>query len=93
MTLQLDLSADLEQRLVNAATLKGIAPDEFVIQVLKQHLPVNDRREQFAELLQSCIEEDQEEQKETFEYLVRALDEDRPSERKLFPAALKGISW
>ena len=38
-------------------------------------------------------DEDPEEQKETFEYLLRVLDEDRPSERKLFPPELKGISW
>ena len=93
MTLTLDLSADLEQRLFDEASRQGIAPDQFVVEVLKQHLPSNDRREQFAALLKSWREEDQEEQKETFEYLVRTLDEDRPAQRKLFPPALKGISW
>ena len=33
------------------------------------------------------------EQRETIEYLVRALDEDRLSDRKLFPKELKGKSW
>ena len=93
MTLTLDLTADLEQRLIDEASRHGIPPDKFVVQVLQQHLPMNDRREQFAALLQSWLEEDQEEQKDTFEYLVRSLDEDRPSQRKLFPPALKGISW
>jgi hypothetical protein len=93
MTLTLDLSADLEQRLIDEASRHGIRPDQFVVQVLKQHLPTNDRGEQFAALLQSWLEEDQEEQKDTFEYLVGSLDEDRPSQRKLFPPALKGISW
>ena len=45
---------------------------------------MNDRREQFAALLQSWMEEDQEEQKDTFEYLVRLLDEDRPSQASSF---------
>jgi hypothetical protein len=36
---------------------------------------------------------DPQEQKETGEYLIRALDEDRPLERPLFPAALKGVTW
>ncbi len=93
MTLTLDLSADLEQRLIGEASRQGIAPDQFVVQVLQQHLPMRDRREKFAALLQSWLEEDHEEQKETFEYLVRSLDEDRPLQRKLFPPALKGISW
>ena len=93
MTLTLDLTADLEQRLCDEAGRRGIPPHQFVVEVLKQHLPMNDRRGQFAALLQSWLEEDREEQKETFEYLVRSLDEDRPSQRKLFPPALKGISW
>ena len=54
---------------------------------------MKDRREQFAALLESWVQKNQEEQKDTFEYLVRSLDEDRPSQRKLFPPALKGISW
>ncbi len=93
MTLTLDLTADLEQRLIDEASRHGIPPDQFVLQVLKQHLPIKDRSEQFAALLESWMEEDQEEQKDTFEYLVRSLDEDRPPERNLFPPALKGISW
>lgn len=93
MTLTLDLTADLEQRLIDEASRHGISPDQFIVQVLNQHLPTNDRREQFSSLLQSWLEEDQEEQKDTFEYLVRSLDDDRPSQRKLFPPALKGISW
>lgn len=36
------------------------------------------------ELLRSLREGDEEEQRETGEYLIRALDEDRPSYRKLF---------
>jgi hypothetical protein len=35
--------------------------------------------------LDVLLEGDEEEQRETFAYLKRALDEDRPSYRKLFP--------
>jgi hypothetical protein len=38
-------------------------------------------------------EDDAEEQRETMEYLIRVLDEDRPSYRKLFPEELKGVTW
>ena len=48
MTLTLDLTADLEQRLIDEASRHGVPPDQFVVEVLKQHLPVRDRDEQFA---------------------------------------------
>jgi hypothetical protein len=52
-----------------------------------------DCRELIA-LLQFWINaDDAEEQKETGDFLIRALDEDRPSERKLFPPELKGVTW
>ncbi len=37
------------------------------------------------QLLRSWREGDEQEQKNTWEYLKQALDEDRSSERKLFP--------
>ena len=42
------------------------------------------KREQAIKLLQSWREDDEEEQKETWEYLKQALDQDRLSDRKLF---------
>jgi hypothetical protein len=94
MTLTLNLNPDVEQRLINEAGRRGIPPDQYALEVLDQHLPASDRREQFQAMLRSWMEEeDPEEQRETFEYLVDALDQDRPSQRKLFPPALKGISW
>jgi hypothetical protein len=41
-------------------------------------------------MLQSWID-DEEEQQEIGQYLINALDEDRLSDRKLFPMKLKGI--
>lgn len=46
-----------------------------------------------GDLLASWIEGDTQEQSETGEFLIRALDEDRLSDRKLFPEQLKGITW
>ena len=49
-----------------------------------------DRAEGLGGLLRSWMdEENAEEQRETIEYLVRALDEDRLSDCKLFPEELK----
>jgi hypothetical protein len=45
-------------------------------------------------LVQSWIDSpDADEQRETGDYLIRALDEDRLSDRKLFPDDLKGVTW
>ena len=45
-------------------------------------------------LLQSWIDSgDDQEQKETGDYLIQALDEDRLSDRRLFPPELKGVTW
>lgn len=94
MTITLNLTPELERCLTEQAGRLGVAPDQYALQVLSQHLTPADRRPEFVALVQSWMdEEDAEEQKETFEYLVRALDDDRLSHRKLFPPELKGISW
>lgn len=50
--------------------------------------------EDLGGLLQSWMnDESEEEQRETIEFLLRALDEDRLSDRKLFPEELKGKTW
>ena len=52
------------------------------------------RAECLGTLIRSWTDEgDPEEQRETIEHLVRALDENRLSNRKLFPEELKGKSW
>lgn len=51
------------------------------------------RAAQLGTMIQSWMEDGAEEQRETIEHLVRALDEDRLSNRKLFPRKLKGKSW
>ena len=56
--------------------------------------PSDDRTNRLVQLVQSWIDEgDADEQRETLEYLIQALDEDRLSDRKLFPKELKGKSW
>jgi hypothetical protein len=57
-------------------------------------MQAHERHDELTSLLQSWIEEgDDEEQRETGEYLIRVLDEDRLSDRKLYPAELEGLSW
>jgi hypothetical protein len=94
MTLTLHLPPELEQRLIQEAERQGLAPDAYTLQLLAKSLPPVERRGEVLKLLQSWMDEgDAEEQLETGEYLIRALDEDRRAERPLFPPDLKGVTW
>ena len=94
MTLTLHLPLELEQRLTHEAKCQGLALDAYTLQPLDKSLPPKDRRTELVTLLQSWIEEgNPEEQQETGEYLIRALEEDRLAHRQLFPPELKGVTW
>ncbi len=94
MTLTLDLPPQLEYRLSQEAERRGITVGQFTLQLLDKHLPAKDDPPQIVSLLQSWIDEgDTAEQKETGDYLIRTLDEDRLSDRKLFPPELQGVAW
>ncbi len=56
-------------------------------------LSPEDRAAKLERLLRTWMAEDPEEQKRDGEEVLRALDEDRLSDRKLFPPELKGITW
>ncbi len=94
MTLNLKLPPDLEERLTEEAERAGMRAEQYTLRLLDANLPPKDRRRRVVELLQSWIDEsDAEEQTATGEYLIRALDEDRLSNRKLFPPELQGVTW
>ena len=62
-----------------SATTQATAPAEDTME-----LPYEER-ERILLALDALLEGDEEEQKETFACLKKALDEDRPSYRRLFP--------
>jgi hypothetical protein len=94
MTLTLHLPPDIEQRLTQAAQQQGLPAEAYTLQLLEAHLPPKDHRAELVALLQTWIEEaDATEQQDTGAYLVRVLDADRLSARKLFPPELEGITW
>jgi hypothetical protein len=94
MTLTVRLPADLEQRLQQEAKRQGLPADQVTLRLLDEHLPPTARGASLIALLQSWLDdEDAEEQRETGAYLIRALDEDRLSDRKLFPPDLEGVTW
>jgi hypothetical protein len=94
MTFLLRLPADLERRLQQEAQRRGLPADQVTLRLLDENLPPTDQSSAVGALLQSWIDEDDAgEQKETGDYLVRALDGDRSSDRKLFPPNLEGVTW
>ena len=94
MIIVLSLPVELEQRLQQEAERLGLSVDEYTLQLLEKHIPQNEKRKDAIDLIQSWIDEsDSTEQIETGEYLIKVLDEDRLSERKLFPPELKGVTW
>ncbi len=84
MTLTLNLSPELEQYLLQEATQHGLSVEVVALQLLTNSILLKQKQAAAVNLLQSWIDdEDESEQQETGQYLIRALDEDRLSERKL----------
>lgn len=94
MTLTLTLTREIEQYLTQRAQEQGLSTEAYTLQLLIEHILVKQKQTKSVNLLQSWMdEEDAEEQQETGEYLIQALDEDRLSDRQLFPIELKGVTW
>ncbi|PZV16865.1 MAG: hypothetical protein DCF20_06860 [Pseudanabaena sp.] len=94
MTLTLNLPSEVEQYLLQEANQKGISIESVTLDLLTNFILLRQQQAKAVNLIQSWIDdEDIEEQQETGAYLIHALDEDRVSERKLFPVEMKGITW
>lgn len=94
MTLTLTLTREIEQYLTQRAEEQGLSTEAYTLQLLIEHIMLKQKQVKSVTLLQSWMdEEDAEEQQETGQYLIQALDEDRLSDRQLFPIELKGVSW
>lgn len=93
MTLTLNLSPELEQYLLQEASQQGLSVEAVALQILASSVLLKQKQTEAVNLLQSWINDEDDEQQETGLYLIHALDDDRLSERKLFPSELKGITW
>lgn len=95
MTLIIEIPPELEEGLAEQARRLGLSTADYTLRLLSQHAPAEDRRAKLVSLLQSWIddEENAAEQRETGDFLVRSLDEDRPAARRLFPPELEGVTW
>jgi hypothetical protein len=94
MTLTLNLPLEVEQYLLQEANQQGLSIESLTLQLLTSLILLKQKQAKAVNVLQSWIDdEDIEEQQETGQYLICALDEDRLSERKLFPMEMKGVTW
>lgn len=94
MALILNLTPEIEQYLTQRATEQGLSLESYTLKLLTDTILPQEKKIKLVNLLQSWIEEeDEQEQQETGEYLIEVLDQDRLSDRRLFPAQLKGITW
>jgi hypothetical protein len=85
MALTIHLTPKDEARLADLASARGTTSEQIAEEAVKSVLPPDDIAEKLRKM-QSILEiGDEEEQRETWEYLKKALDEDRLSYRKLFP--------
>lgn len=94
MTLTLNLTSEIEQYLTQKAAEQKLSLEAYALKLLEDTILEQEKQTRLVDLLQSWIdEEDDREQQETGEYLIEVLDQDRLSERPLFPAQLKGVTW
>jgi hypothetical protein len=92
MTIQLNLPPELEARLEREAQRQNSSPDAVTLKLLNDHLPPVDKAAALAAMFEQWNAEDEamtdEEQAENIA-ILRAIDEDRMSDRKLFTDILK----
>jgi len=95
MTLTLTLQPEVEQWLIQRAAQRGLLLEEYAQQVLHEHLSQveRERREELMAVLESWDKEDADAEEGYDTEFFQMLDQDRLSDRKLFPPELKGISW
>lgn len=91
MPLSLSLSPDLEIRLQEEATRRGLPAEAAALQLLDEHLPSPARRAAAVAMLQEWTRENEalsDEQLAANAALLRDLDASRPSDRLLFSELL-----
>jgi hypothetical protein len=94
MGFTLNLTPKSESYLRQQAEQQGISVEAYTSQLLTEYVSTKEKQGKLVNLLQSWLDDDVfDEQQETGDYLIQALDEDRLSDRKLFPTELQGKTW
>ena len=94
MKLTLNLPPELEQYLLQEANQQELSIEALTLQLLENSTSLRQKQVEAVDLLQSWIDDQNAEaQQETGQYLIQAMDEDRLSDRPLFPPEMKGLTW
>ena len=91
--INLQLLPSLSLRLDREAERVGLSSDALAVKLLDERLSTTEDNRDTIALLQSWIDEKEIDTENDDYDLLKALDEARTSNRKLFPEELKGISW
>lgn len=85
MTLTLSLPPELEQYLIQEAQQQGLSVETYALELIQKSILQKEKQLKIVNVLQSWIDEsDEQEQQETGEYLINALDENRLSNSNIF---------
>jgi hypothetical protein len=85
MTLTIDISPEKEVRLRKKAAMAGVAPPEYVRNLVEDDLDdLTEHQKAMLAVLDSFMEQDEEVHRDTMECLRVALNEDRPGQRRIF---------
>jgi hypothetical protein len=93
MTLNIELSPDLEFRLKSEAARRGEPTDRVAVHLLDEHLPRAKQRDEAVDILKQWAEEAttmSDEEMASNAAVLRTIDDDRLSDRRLFDAVLSG---
>jgi hypothetical protein len=95
MTIQITLPTQLQERLRQEAERRGLGQETVALRVLDEHLPpaVEARRAAAVALLRGWAKEDESltaEELAANAEVLKTVDEDRPSYRKIFTDILGG---
>jgi predicted transcriptional regulator len=94
MALTLKLSKDFEEQLEAEASERGVSASEYARRLLEEYLRRQRKQAEAVSQIESWIMDgDEAEQKETGEFLIQSLNQDRHATRPLFPSNLKGKTW
>jgi len=93
MTLTLNIPVEIEKYLTQKAQEQSLSMEAYALKLLLERISTQEKSSKLIDLLQSWMDDDEDEQQETGAFLIRAMDEDRLSDRPLFPQDLKGVTW
>lgn len=85
------LAPELEEKVNREAARQGLQLNEYVAKALAEYTSLSEQQQK--QFVPSWILPSNDPSEGYDDEFFRMLDEDRMSDRKLFPPELKGISW